>query len=114
MQRIVYLGGPVPAGGAVSTHLASRLAVEQVLLEATPCSVALRASIVIGARSRSFRFLVRLVERLPVMVLPAWRDNRTSPIDERDVIELLARAATSIAVCGQSLDIGGADDRLLR
>ena len=40
---------------------------------ARPCSVALRASIVIGARSRSFRFLVRLVERLPVLAVPAWR-----------------------------------------
>ena len=109
VQRIIYLGGPVPAGGALSLHLASRLAVEQVLLEATPCSVALRASIVIGARSRSFRFLVRLVERLPVMVLPAWRNNRTSPIDERDAIELLARAATNTAVCGESLDIRGAE-----
>ena len=60
-----------------------------------PDSVALRASIVIGARSRSFRFLVRLVERLPVLALPAWRGNRTQPIDERDMIELLVRAATN-------------------
>lgn len=90
-------------------HLRSRLAVEQVLLEATPCSVAFRASIVIGARSRSFRFLVRLVERLPVLVVPGWGENRTSPVDERDAIELLARAATSEQVCGQSLDIRGAE-----
>ena len=47
----------------------------------------------IGARSRSFRFLVRLIERLPVLALPAWRDNRTQPIDGRDVLEFLARAA---------------------
>ena len=76
---------------------------------ATPCSVAFRASIVIGAQSRSFRFLVRLVERLPVLAVPAWRITRTSPIDERDVIEILARAATSDEVCGQSLDLGGPD-----
>ena len=49
----------------------------------------------IGARSRSFRFLVRLVERLPVLALPAWHPNRTPPIDERDVVEILARAATA-------------------
>ena len=53
---------------------------------ACPDSVALRASIVIGARSRSFRFLVRLVERLPVLAVPAWHDNRTQPIDERDIV----------------------------
>jgi uncharacterized protein YbjT (DUF2867 family) len=104
--RVVYLGGLVPAGGPASAHLSSRLAVEEILLSAAPCSVAFRASIVIGARSRSFRFLVRLVERLPVLAVPAWRTHRTAPIDERDVVELLAAAATR-DVCGRSLDLGG-------
>jgi uncharacterized protein YbjT (DUF2867 family) len=107
VQRIIYLGGPAPTEGRPSPHLASRLAVEQVLTDAAPCSVAFRASIVIGARSSSFRFLVHLIERLPVLALPAWRVHRSSPIDERDVIELLARAATSDAVCGMALDACG-------
>jgi uncharacterized protein YbjT (DUF2867 family) len=109
VPRIVYLGGLVPLAGPASAHLASRLAVEKILLDASPCSVAFRASIVIGARSSSFRLLVRLVERLPVLALPAWRVHRTRPIDERDVVELLARAATSDRICGESLDIGGPD-----
>ncbi|MGH2890310.1 MAG: NAD(P)H-binding protein [Solirubrobacteraceae bacterium] len=108
VRRIVYLGGPDP-GNAPSPHLASRLAVERILLAAVPGSVALRASIVIGAGSRSFRFLVRLVERLPVLALPAWRTNRSAPIDERDIVEMLAAAATSDAVAGASLDVGGPD-----
>jgi uncharacterized protein YbjT (DUF2867 family) len=106
-ERIVYLGGPIPAGGIGSEHLASRLAVERVLLGGSPCSVALRASIVIGAGSRSFRFLVRLVERMPVLAVPAWRNRLTSPIDERDIVEMLAQAATSDATCGQALDAAG-------
>ena len=61
----------------LSPHLASREAVERILRDAVPDTVALRASIVIGARSRSFRFLVRLVERMPVLALPAWRTHRT-------------------------------------
>jgi uncharacterized protein YbjT (DUF2867 family) len=109
VTRIVYLGGMVPAGGPLSAHLASRLAVEDVLLDAVPDSVALRASIVIGARSRSFRFMVRLVERLPVLPYPAWRTNRTAPIDERDIVEVLARCATSTAVAGRRLDVAGPD-----
>jgi len=64
---------------------------------------------VIGARSRAFRFLVHLVERLPVLAVPAWNTHVTQPIDERDVIELLARAATSDQVGGESLDIAGPD-----
>jgi uncharacterized protein YbjT (DUF2867 family) len=109
VRRIVYLGGLIPAAGPESDHLASRADVERVLLQHVPDSVALRASIVIGARSRSFRFLVRLVERLPVLTVPAWSQNRTQPIDERDVVTLLVRAATSDAVAGRSLDVGGPD-----
>jgi uncharacterized protein YbjT (DUF2867 family) len=110
VRRVVYLGGLVPGDAPLSRHLGSRLAVEHALLEAVPGTIALRASIVIGARSRSFRFLVRLIERMPVLALPAWRDNRTAPIDGRDVLEYLTRAATAPdAVAGRSWDIGGPD-----
>jgi uncharacterized protein YbjT (DUF2867 family) len=110
VRRVVYLGGLVPAHAPASPHLASRLEVEETLLDAAPEAVALRASIVISARSRSFRFLVRLVERVPIMPLPAWRDHRTRPIDGRDVMAFLERAGTSDAVDGPlSLDIAGPD-----
>src|SRR4029077_8553719 len=126
VKRIVSLGGLQPrtlAGSAEtlpparksvgdrsprSRHLASREGVERILLDAIPDSVALRASIVIGARSRSFRLLVHLVERLRVLTLPAWRRFRTQPIDERDMTEMLVASATA-AVAGRSLDVGGAD-----
>ncbi len=105
--RIVYLGGLLPRSGPVSRHLASRAEVEEILFEHVPGSVALRASIVIGARSRSFRLLVRLVERMPVLTLPAWRRFRTQPIDVRDTIEMLTAAARLPSVGGRTLDIGG-------
>ncbi|HUH82214.1 MAG TPA: NAD(P)H-binding protein [Solirubrobacteraceae bacterium] len=114
--RIVYLGGLVPRWReqgsrgtlpvAASRHLASREHVERVLLSAVGDSVALRASIVIGARSRSFRLLVRLVERMPVLTLPPWQRYRTQPIDSRDVIDMLAAcAAASLPV--HILEVGG-------
>jgi uncharacterized protein YbjT (DUF2867 family) len=114
IARIVYLGGLMPAAPAAragngprpSRHLASRAEVERILLDAVADSVALRASIVIGARSRSFRLLVRLVERMPVLTLPAWRGYRTRPIDQRDVIAMLLSAANA-PVGGHTLDIGG-------
>ncbi len=108
VERIVYLGGMAP-GGRVSTHLGSRLEVEQILLDAVPDSTALRASIVIGAGSSSFRVLVRLVERLPVLPMPGWGANRTQPIDERDVIEYLARTPSVPAASGRALDVVGRD-----
>lgn len=107
VRRIVYLGGPLPAQGTASAHLVSRGAVERILMAAIPDSVALRASIVIGARSRSFRLLVRLVERLPVLALPAWHDKQVQPIDARDVTAMLLAAATTKEVGGLALEIGG-------
>jgi uncharacterized protein YbjT (DUF2867 family) len=110
VERVVYLGGPVPPDREPSAHLRSRLEVEETILGATPASIALRASIVIGPRSRSFRFLVHLVERLPVIPLPPWRDFRTRPIDGRDVLAFLVAAATSRDAAGRSLDIAGPDE----
>ena len=107
VRRIVYLGGILPAVGSVSPHLASRHEVERILLDAVPDSVALRASIVIGARSGSFRAIVRLIERLPVIPLPPWSANRTQPIDERDAVAYLAAAAAVPEAGGRALDIAG-------
>jgi uncharacterized protein YbjT (DUF2867 family) len=109
VERIVYLGGIVPATHPLSPHLSSRLEVEQILLGAVPGSTALRASIVIGSGSSSFRILVRLVERLRVLPMPRWRANRTQPIDERDVIEYLARTPLVPEAAGRSLDVAGPD-----
>ena len=96
VRRVVYLGGPVPSDGTpISRHLGSRLAVEETLLAAVPSAIAFRASIVIAGNSRSFIFLVRLIERMPVLALPAWARKRSYPIDGRDVIAYLVRAATA-------------------
>jgi uncharacterized protein YbjT (DUF2867 family) len=126
VRRIVYLGGLLPRSlppttsartaepadrrthVTTSRHLASREQVERILLGAVGDSLALRASIVIGARSRSFRLLVHLVERMPVLTLPAWHGFRTQPIDERDVIAMLLACATT-PLSGRYLDIGGPD-----
>jgi len=110
LRRVVYLGAIVPEQHALSRHLNSRLEVELILLAELPEAVALRASIVIGSRSRSFRLLVHLVERMSVLALPAWRVHRTRPVDVRDVVAFLAAAATTEqAAGGLSLDIAGPD-----
>ena len=45
---------------------------------------------------------------MPVLALPSWRDNVTSPVDHRDAIEYLARAATSEAITGpRTFEIAG-------
>jgi uncharacterized protein YbjT (DUF2867 family) len=106
---VVYLGGLAPADRVPSPHIASRVEVEEILLEHAPAATALRASILIGAQSSSFRMLVRLDERLRLLPLPAWRKNVTQPIAERDAIEYLARTPLVPAAAGRSLDICGPD-----
>lgn len=108
VRRVVYLSVVTPSGAPHSPHIDSRHAVQGLLAAAAPEVVTLRASIAIDARSRSFRFLVRLVERLPVLALPAWRRHRTSPIDGRDVIAFLDAAGTRAPVSGaETHDIAG-------
>lgn len=109
VRRVVYLSGPVPQGPIHSRHLASRAEVERLIRAEVPDVVTLRASIVIGAGSRSFRLLVRLLERIPLLPLPTWRTKRVQPIDARDVIEMLVAAAGASEVRGRSLEIGGPD-----
>jgi uncharacterized protein YbjT (DUF2867 family) len=41
--------------------------------------------------------------------MPIWRENRTQPIDERDVVEFLARTPSTPAAAGRSLDVAGPD-----
>ena len=109
VERVVYLGGIAPSDREPSAHIASRIEVEEILLQSAPAATALRASILIGAHSSSFRMLVRLVERLWLVPMPAWRDNRTQPIAERDAIEYLARTPLTARAAGRSLDIAGPD-----
>lgn len=108
VDRVVYLGGIEPSG-ALSAHMRSRLEVERILMEGLPGATGLRASIIIGAGSPSFRLMVRLIERIPVLPLPSWRDRRTQPIAERDVVECLVRTPLIAATGGRSIDIVGPD-----
>jgi uncharacterized protein YbjT (DUF2867 family) len=106
VERVVYLGGIAPSG-RLSPHMRSRLEVERILTENLARATALRASIVIGARSPSFRLMVRLIERLPVLPLPPWRERRTQPVAERDVIECLVRTPLIEGTEGKSIDVVG-------
>jgi uncharacterized protein YbjT (DUF2867 family) len=109
VRRIVYLGGLLPSDWTPSPHLASREAVERILLDAIPDSLALRSSIVIAARSRSFALLVRLVERMPVLTLPRWSRYATQPIDGRDLVAMLLRAVDLPSPRTRLIEVAGPD-----
>jgi uncharacterized protein YbjT (DUF2867 family) len=108
VERVVYLGGIEPSG-PLSPHMRSRLEVERILMQGLSGATGLRASIIIGAGSPSFRLMVRLIERIPVLPLPPWRGHRTQPIAERDVVQCLVRTPRVEATSGRSIDIVGPD-----
>lgn len=91
LARIVYLGGVAPRGRP-SKHLASRLAVGEVLRGGRVAALELRASMIVGAGSASWRVVRDLALRLPAMVLPAWAGSRTCPVGIDDVVDALVRA----------------------
>src|SRR4030095_11128480 len=90
-RRIIYLGGVSPRGRA-SEHLASRLEVGELLRAGSVLAVELRASMIIGNGSASWRILRDLAARLPFMVFPRWLDSKTCPIALPDVITALLDA----------------------
>jgi uncharacterized protein YbjT (DUF2867 family) len=113
VERIVYLGGVAPRGRP-SRHLASRLAVGEVLVGGRVPALELRASMVIGAGSASWRVVRDLALRLPAMVLPSWAESRTSPIAIDDVVAALVAALALPLREGLSLDLPGPEVLPLR
>ena len=108
VRRIVYLGG-LGAGPDLSSHLASRHEVGQILASSGVQVVELRASIVIGSGSLSFEIIRALVERLPVMITPRWVRSVAQPIAIEDVLAYLV-ASADIELDGNAVfEIGGAD-----
>lgn len=109
-QQIVYLGGIAPRGQDLSEHLASRMAVAEVLASRGIGLTMLRASIIVGSGSASFEIIRDLVEKLPVMSTPKWTRTKCQPIAIRNVIHYLLGVidrGIRKECLGKSFDIGG-------
>lgn len=109
VERIVYLSGLHPRGVQLSTHLASRVEVGEILLSSGVPTAVLQAAVIIGSGSASFEMIRHLTQRLPVMVAPKWLENRIQPIAIRDVLHYLVAATELPAESNRSFDIGGPD-----
>ena len=78
VERIVYLGGLVPAGSA-GEHLESRRETGDALRGGSVPVTELRAGIVIGPGSAAFEVMRDLVLNLPLMITPKWVRRRSTP-----------------------------------
>lgn len=106
IERIIYLGG---LGTGESKHLISRHETALRLASQGVPVTYLRAAVVIGAGSESFRTIVALIKRLPAMITPRWVNTRTQPIAARDVVRYLAGAPAIAPPEGGEIQIGGPD-----
>lgn len=105
--RVVYLGGL--GDRPQSEHLRSRHETALALREHGPPLTYFRASMVVGAKSESYRTLRYLVQRLPAMIAPAWLKNDTQPIAIDDALAYLVQAPSIAASAGREIQIGGPD-----
>lgn len=106
LSRVVYLGGVAPSGPP-SQHLRSRLTTGRILRSGEVSTIELRASMIIGADSASWRIVRDLAARLPAMLLPKWTRSRTQPVWIGDVTEALIGALELETEASRWFDIPG-------
>jgi uncharacterized protein YbjT (DUF2867 family) len=107
--RIIYLGGLGRAGPSLSKHLASRQEVGDVLRAGPVPVTELRAAIIVGAGSASFKIVRDLARKLPVMICPRWVRSRCEPIALDQVLDYLIGALREARTIGEVLEIGGGE-----
>jgi uncharacterized protein YbjT (DUF2867 family) len=105
VARTIYLGGL--GDGKASRHLRARRETADLLARHGPPLTHFRAGMVVGPESESYRTLRYLVERLPVMIAPAWLSTETQPIGIDDVLSYLALAPAVAESKGREVQIGG-------
>jgi dTDP-glucose 4,6-dehydratase len=107
VDRVVYLSGISGDEEDLSPHLASRREVETVLADGTFDLTVLRAAIIIGPESASFRIVDDLTDRLPVMLVPKWVRTPCQPIGVDDAVTYLVELLGEDETRGETYDIGG-------
>ena len=107
LQRIIYLGGLGDPSIRLSDHLRGRLAVAEELQKGNVPVTFLRAAVIIGSGSTSFRIINHLVKNCPIIVFPKKADSKCQPIAVEDVIKYLVGCLENPETSGRSFDIGG-------
>ena len=112
IRQIVFVGGLLPDDEAhddLSRHLRSRREVEITLASTGVPVTSLRAGIVVGPGGSSFRMIDRLVDRLPVLICPAWCQSATHPIALVDMLQIIDYCLDREEVFDEVVDVGGAE-----
>lgn len=106
LKQIIYLSG-LHQGDALSEHFRSRMHVEELLKKSPFKVTVIRASIIIGAESASYKIIRDLVEKLPLMIAPRWLNTHCQPIAIADVIYYLKAVLNQPQALNKTFEIGG-------
>ena len=109
VNRIIYLGSLGNSEIALSDHLKSRLQVAEDLQKGITPVTFLRAAIIIGSGSASYKMIRHLVKNCPIFLFPTWANAKCQPIAIRDVIKYLVGCLENEETKGRTFDIGGQD-----
>ncbi len=110
VKHIIYLSGIIPPDALLSEHLQSRLEVENILKSSGIPTTSLRAGLIIGPGGSSFEMMLRLVQRLPIMVCPYWTSTLSYPVAVWDVVAIIKHCIENGPLSTTScLDLCGPD-----
>lgn len=109
VKRIIYLSGLGNRNAKLSPHLDNRIKVADCLSDGKVPVTVLRAGMIIGAGSASYKILRNLVDNTPVFFIPKWAKTKSQPISIRGVLIYLVGVLEMDRTTGKRFDIGGPD-----
>lgn len=107
IRHLIYLGGLVPEADTLSLHLQSRLEMEETFAQYLIPTTVFRAALILGQGGSSFQILLKLVQRLPMMICPRWTQTLTTPVDLGTVLDSLVSASLDQSHIGEVYDLAG-------
>ena len=109
VKRIIYLSGMGNRKTDLSPHLDNRIKVADCLSKGTIPVTVLRAGMIVGSGSASYRILKNLVDNSPLFFIPKWAKTKSQPISIRGVMMYLVGVLEQEETAGKRFDIGGPD-----
>lgn len=107
VKRIVHLTGMNDPREELSTHLASRREVEEIIKKSGIDYTIFRASVIIGRGGAAFDILERVVRMFLVIPVLSWHNTKVQPIYIGDVIKYLVECLEKKETINKCFDIGG-------
>jgi uncharacterized protein YbjT (DUF2867 family) len=106
VERVIYLSGLGSDKQKLSNHLASRHNTGDIFRKHIPLTIEFRAGVIVGQGSISFEIIRKIINRLPVIILPTQAKTHIQPIGLPDVVSYLLASITVPIEGAEIIEIG--------